>query len=476
VSHAAIAAALALTDVSAGERLTGLSLASFANREHRAWPGNRLAAARAGLSVRSFLTARAGLQRRGLLSLETPGGGRGNSAVIRLALAERGPWVHGEVNAERLEAVLGYSRASGTARALLAAIAAFSDAAGLLEGRSTEEICAAAGLSDRSYRRARAQLLDSGELQVQAGGGRGRMNRYRLADVETVYYRPLRAPATRPSPPAARPLVSSAHAHIKTAASDTLPRRTTTVQPSSVTYSAVRSRRANGPVLTGVSTRKGEALAGVSRSKGEVLTGVPERKDEASDGVCANPGQIRTVSSQTPAKTPAETPAPGARTGRESQNPQNTPPTPLKGGHAPAISIRENYRTNRGRRRQRTVEVNLTDAAGQLRPLGDEDHADWRGIRRELTHRLGDSTAAIWLESLSPAARAPDGTLLLACPEGTEGWITPRYGPLITDAARTTGRSVRLMTAAEAQLHAALLTHDSRHAAPSTCLDHKEAV
>jgi hypothetical protein len=52
VSHTAIAAALALTDATAGQRLCALSLASFANREHQAWPGNRVAAARAGLSGR----------------------------------------------------------------------------------------------------------------------------------------------------------------------------------------------------------------------------------------------------------------------------------------------------------------------------------------------------------------------------------------------------------------------------------------
>lgn len=50
MSHVAIAAALALEDVSSGERLAVFSLASFANREHRAWPGTRLAATRAGLS------------------------------------------------------------------------------------------------------------------------------------------------------------------------------------------------------------------------------------------------------------------------------------------------------------------------------------------------------------------------------------------------------------------------------------------
>jgi hypothetical protein len=59
VSHVAIAAALALSDVSAGERMAAFSLASFANREHRAWPGTRVAAARAGLSRSQYFSPHA---------------------------------------------------------------------------------------------------------------------------------------------------------------------------------------------------------------------------------------------------------------------------------------------------------------------------------------------------------------------------------------------------------------------------------
>jgi hypothetical protein len=58
MSHAAIAAVLRLEGVSAGERLAAFSLASFANREHRAWPGTPVAAARAGLSRSQYLAAR----------------------------------------------------------------------------------------------------------------------------------------------------------------------------------------------------------------------------------------------------------------------------------------------------------------------------------------------------------------------------------------------------------------------------------
>ena len=80
VSHAAIAAVLRLEDVSAGERLAAFSLASFANREHRAWPGTPVAAARAGLSRSQYLAARDGLARRGLVEVDEPGGGRGRLA------------------------------------------------------------------------------------------------------------------------------------------------------------------------------------------------------------------------------------------------------------------------------------------------------------------------------------------------------------------------------------------------------------
>lgn len=45
----AIAAVLARDDLASGERPVALSLASFADRENRAWPGAPAAAARAGL-------------------------------------------------------------------------------------------------------------------------------------------------------------------------------------------------------------------------------------------------------------------------------------------------------------------------------------------------------------------------------------------------------------------------------------------
>jgi hypothetical protein len=62
---------LARHDLSAGERLVAWSLASFANREQRAWPGIPAATTRAGLSRSRYLELRDRLVRRGLLEIET---------------------------------------------------------------------------------------------------------------------------------------------------------------------------------------------------------------------------------------------------------------------------------------------------------------------------------------------------------------------------------------------------------------------
>jgi hypothetical protein len=72
------------------------------------------------------------------------------------------PLAPAECNAELFEAVLGYSRARGPGRLLLAAMAAVADVAGFVSGLSSEELCRPAGVADRTYRRARAELLASG--------------------------------------------------------------------------------------------------------------------------------------------------------------------------------------------------------------------------------------------------------------------------------------------------------------------------
>ena len=62
MSYRTIAAALALEDVSIGERLAAFSLASYADAEHQTFVGNPAAAARAGLSRSQYLAAREQLE------------------------------------------------------------------------------------------------------------------------------------------------------------------------------------------------------------------------------------------------------------------------------------------------------------------------------------------------------------------------------------------------------------------------------
>ena len=151
MSREAIAAALARHELSAGERLVAFSLASFADRDGRARPGTPAAAGRAGLKRSWFLEARELLERRGLVVVEQAGTGRGRASTLCLPFAEAGPWWEGEINAELFEAVLGYSRAQGAARLLLAAAAALADEQRVLEGVTTRQLCTAAGLSDTTY-------------------------------------------------------------------------------------------------------------------------------------------------------------------------------------------------------------------------------------------------------------------------------------------------------------------------------------
>ena len=181
MSHRAIAAVLARTDLAMGERLVALSLASFANRDERAFPGNAAAAARAGLGRSRYLEARDQLVARGLVAIESAGRGRGQSTTLTVLFAKSGPWWDGEINARLLERVLSHSHARGPARLLLATLAALADESGAVDELSTDELCRAAGLANSTYRRARTALLACGEVElVDDGGGRGRMNRWRV--------------------------------------------------------------------------------------------------------------------------------------------------------------------------------------------------------------------------------------------------------------------------------------------------------
>jgi hypothetical protein len=446
MSYRTIAAALALEDVSIGERLVAFSLASYADAEHQTFVGNSAAAARAQLSRSQYLAAREQLEARGWISVAAAGGGRGRSSTLTLGFAKRGPWRDERVNPQLFQAVLSYTRARGPARVLLAALAALANDEREVLGLTTDEICSAAGLSDRTYRRARAPLLASGELVAESCvGGRGNTNRWRLADPRDLGT-PL--PARQRVAPArnARPLLAAA-------------------------IPAVRDAENPGQDRT---------VSGINPGQDRTVSGVNPGQNRTVSAL--NPGHDRTVSLE----TPAETPAPNARAGREPGNQKNNyPPNPPEGGsRTESVTIVEDFLTNRGRKRQRTVVVELDAIREQLRAASDGDLADWERIRDELKRLVGESTFEIWLAQLELAATDPGGRLVLAAPASTRSWVAERFARAFDRAGVVVDRTVRLADERELRLLAALATSPSPAAAPAPDvlprlphpIPHKEAV
>jgi hypothetical protein len=437
VSYQAIAAALALDDLSTGERLAAFSLASFADRENRARPGTPAAAARAGLVRSGYLEARVRLERRGLVAVEQAASGRGRASTLWLAFAVEGPWWDGDINAELFEAVLGYSRARGSERLLIAAIAALANDEGVVEGVTTELLCTAAGISDRTYRRAHRPLLTSGELVLRSGtGGRGNTNRWEIPDPRRHADGSPPAAPRRVAPSAGvRPLVTSVIPAVDPEVA----------MPVHDDGAVVLDGGVEGGQDRTVSAQNGPDLSGVWLENRPELSGVSEKG-------C----QVRTVSSETPAKTPAKTPAgsaPYARAGREPQNPRTIhPPRPPQGGTGSgSVLIEEVCVTDRGRKRRRTVRVDLDDVRRRLvRPTAG-DRADWRRVRDELLNAVGESTYAIWLEALELIAVDKAGVLVVSAPAQTRSWLAVRFWRLIAACAEVVGRQLRLADEPEAK-------------------------
>ena len=398
MSHAAIAAVLLRDDLSAGERLVAWSLASFANREELSWPGNAAGAARAALERSRYLDAREQLVRRGLVEVVERGRGRGQASTVRLLFARSGPWWEGEVNAELLESVLGHSRARGPARLLLAALAALSDATGVVEGLLTEELCRIAGLANSTYRRARIALLASGEVVVDGdAGGRGRTCTWTLNRSADIAVEPVRRRRVAPRT-GARPLVAA-------------------------TRDEVGDHAQKGPILSGVSGRKGPILSGVSGRKGPALSG---------------------ASGPNPAKTPPETPPSNARAGREPVNPRTgNPPNPPQGGSfGTEVVIEETYRTERGRLRRRRVAIDVEATCAGFSTPTLADAIDWTWIRELMAARLGESQFEIWLSPLELRAVDASRALVVDVPDATRSWVRERFGRVIAGAGAEVGRVV----------------------------------
>ena len=442
MSHRAIAAVLAVHDLSSGERLVAFSLASFADRENRARPGTPAAAERAGLRRSWFLEARDMLVRRGLVLVEQAATGRGRARTLWLSFAETGPWWDGEINPELLETVLSYSRSQGTARLLLAAMAALADEQRVLEGVTTERLCAAAGVTDRTYRRARAALLSSGELVLRGGtGGRGNTNCWEITDPRSRTAEVQPPSRRRVAPPSGqRPLLASVTAPPAVA------------QPASADIDQAQPvARANGGPDRTLSSQKRPVTAGVSRRKGGAGRTLSQQNRPASAGVSGlKAGADRTLSretpAQTPAETPAQTPAPNARAGREPQNPRTLdPPSPPGGGSvAHEVLVEETYLTERGRTRRRPVRVDLAAVRERLAAAGAAEQAAWEEIRAGLLQAVGESTFEIWLAPLELIAVDRDGSLVIDTPDATRSWVQTRFGRLLERCAVEAGGAIRL--------------------------------
>jgi hypothetical protein len=337
---------------------------------------------------------------------------------VKVLFAQLGPWHEGEVNAELLEAVLGYSPTRGPARLLLAALAALADENSSVEGLTTDELCRTAGLANSTYRRAREALLASGEVTVDDHrGGRGRTCRWTVRRPSELAAAPIVAPKRRMAPRlGARPLMAAA-------------------------TSDAGASAGNSPIPSGVSDAKSPSLSGVSPVNGPSLSGVCEKGPNLSG-----------VSAANPAKTPPQTPPPNARAGREPRNPRTKehPPTPLKGGDAArSVAIEETYVTERGRNRKRHVRVDLEEIRRRLGLPTATDHDDWRRTGTLLREAVGESQFAIWLEPIELIAIDSQNALVIAPPPATLDWIQRRFGRLLSECALRVSRELRFADDAE---------------------------
>jgi DnaA N-terminal domain len=360
--------------------------------------------------------------------------------------------------------VLSYSRTKGSVRLLLAALAALAGEHIVVDGLSTEDLCAAAGTADRTYRRVRAALLTSGEVSLEtAGGGRANTNRWLVRDPRAGGRELVLAPRRRAAPnPSVRPLLAAVAEREPAAGHEPEVRHAAVA--SDLGWSGTSEANVAGSAgqrqITFVRTAAADAGQSRTFSTGTPaqtpvnpgpFRGKPRRKPlSIPDPSAGNPGT-------NPAETPAETPAPNARTGREPKNPGTFPPNPPDGGsHAGSVRIVEDYVTDRGRRRKRPVVVELAAIRRQLAPPAERDVKAWRQIRAELRRRVGESTFEIWPAELELAAVDPSGCLVLTVSSEFRAWVAERYARPLDAAGRAAGRDLRIATDREEQLLGAL--------------------
>ena len=319
-------------------------------------------------------------------------------------------------------------------------MAALADDEGLVRDVATEQLCAAAGVADRTYRRARSALLAGGELELVSGmGGRGNTNVWSVRDPRRSgdALRALLATdgaAGRRAPPDGGRLI---RARRRCGAAST-PDASKGGQDRTVSAGKC-------PILTGVTEAKGGHDRTVSPGKCPDLTGVWRQR-----AVRIGPFSIlrRRKPRQKPRRKPRQKPRhPTRARGRNPRTPgpRNTPPTPLPGGVRPTrSSIEEAYVTARGRKRHRHVRVDL-DAVRRglgLPVLADRDA--WERIRAGLRDSVGDSSFEIWLDPLELIAVDSTGALVISAPAATCSWLRSRYAGVLRRCAEREGRELRI--------------------------------
>ncbi len=368
--------------------------------------------------------------------------------AARLVFAERGPWWEGEVNARLLEAVLGASRARGTGRLLLAAMAALADTEGVLEGVSTEELRQAAGLADSGYRRARAALLACGEIVlVEDDGGRGRTNRWWISHPRAV---------ERPATVASQRTAASDESPPRVLAGRvSLPATTGQTEPSVHGTASAVTTSPGGPRRAYVGGT-GSAPSAVLGGRGRDLSWV--RPEASPQTPPQNPPE---TPPETLGRTPPETLSPYVRAGREALNPRTQDPPSLPAGGsrgAGRVLVEETYRTARGRQRQRVVAVDIDEALAGLSEPGVADLRDWDVVGRRLAALVGRRVFNVWFRGLWLAAVDHHGALVGVSVEEERAWIVDRFAVALAlaDAAQHAGRVVRIAEPAQARAIATL--------------------
>ena len=122
--------------------------------------------------------------------------------------------------------------------------------------------------------------------------------------------------------------------------------------------------------------------------------------------------------------------------------------------------IEEDFVSDRGRRRRRSVRVDLDEVRRGLEVPGAEHLSVWRQIRGQLQRRVGEDMFAIWLEPVELIAVDRDERLVLAAPAPTAEWTSKRFSRLIAATASEIGRGFRFANEAERHAFAACAPTD----------------